>query len=443
MKHLLFIASLLAAILLALPLPVRSQKAPIPTKIIEAKTVFLLSETGDERHLDAAYKALRRWGRWEIVGDREKADLVLLLTVVEKAGPSVTSGNVASFPGRTHCNQFPGTTMSSCTTYPGGTIDTRRTIPTTTSEYYIHVLDASSGNPLWMVAGTAQDLVDSLRKRFREQSSFSPKPTSERLPTPSHQTSEPGNRLYIDGYDKAFPGNRWVADCLMDKLEESGAFTFQNSRESAEAILTLDVNIPGGSSRILWGKAPSVRLVVTGPDGSLLWKGENEYKKATTVWGAATDIPCGLANGIADKFVKAMQGVPFRKAVSQMPSSASSVNVAAQAKEPATPAAAPKPANESPSAPTVQQQVEPSAVTFKSSPEGADITVDGKFIGSTPSTVQLAPGDHEVTIQKRESVVSRIAGGEVTVPIYKIWKRTLTVNPGGAITVDATLEKVQ
>ena len=87
--------------------------------------------------------------------------------------------------------------------------------------------------------------------------------------------------------------------------------------------------------------------------------------------------------------------------------------------------------------------MEPSAVTFKSSPEGADITVDGKFIGMTPSTVQLAPGDHEVTIQKIESDVGRNADGEVTVPIYKIWKRTLTVNPGGAITLDATLEKVQ
>ena len=85
----------------------------------------------------------------------------------------------------------------------------------------------------------------------------------------------------------------------------------------------------------------------------------------------------------------------------------------------------------------------PSTVIIKSDPQGADITVDGEFIGMTPSTVQLASGNHEVTIQKGESDVTRIAGGEVTDPIYKIWKRTLTVNPGGAVTVDAALEKVQ
>ena len=282
-------------ILLVLPLPMRAQKAPVPTKIIEAKTVFLLNQTGDERHLDAAYKALRKWGRWEIVGDREKADLVLLLNMSEKAGPAVSFGSAGSYPGTTYCNPFPGTSMTNCTTYPGATYDTRTSIPTKTREYYIHVLDASSGDPLWTAPGTAQDLVDSLRKRFREQSSFSPKPTSERLPTP-----------------------------LEKQLQQT---------------------------------------------------------------------PVGP--------------------------------------------------NSNPSAEEKQQQVEPSAVTLKSSPEGADITVDGKFIGMTPSTVQLAPGDHEVTIQKIESDVRRIAGGEVTVPTYKIWKRTLTGHPGGVITVDAILEKVQ
>ena len=69
-----------------------------------------------------------------------------------------------------------------------------------------------------------------------------------------------------------------------------------------------------------------------------------------------------------------------------------------------------------------------STVVLKSTPDGADITVDGKYVGSTPSTVQLAPGDHSISIEKTG---------------FKPWQRTMTVNPGGIVTLDATLEKTQ
>jgi hypothetical protein len=68
----------------------------------------------------------------------------------------------------------------------------------------------------------------------------------------------------------------------------------------------------------------------------------------------------------------------------------------------------------------------PSSVRFNSSPAGADITVDGKYMGSTPSTLQLAPGSYVVVIQQ--------AG-------YTLWQRTLGVTSGEQVSVDATLEK--
>ncbi|MCX6618899.1 MAG: PEGA domain-containing protein, partial [Acidobacteria bacterium] len=68
-----------------------------------------------------------------------------------------------------------------------------------------------------------------------------------------------------------------------------------------------------------------------------------------------------------------------------------------------------------------------SVVQVKSTPEGADITVDGKYVGSTPSSLRLTSGDHQISIEK--------AG-------FKLWQRTLTVHPGGNITIDATLEKL-
>jgi hydrogenase maturation factor len=68
-----------------------------------------------------------------------------------------------------------------------------------------------------------------------------------------------------------------------------------------------------------------------------------------------------------------------------------------------------------------------SSVIIKSSPEGADISIGGKFMGNTQSTLRLAPGDHTITIEK--------AG-------YKSWQRIITLSAGGSTTIDATLEKL-
>jgi hypothetical protein len=69
-----------------------------------------------------------------------------------------------------------------------------------------------------------------------------------------------------------------------------------------------------------------------------------------------------------------------------------------------------------------------STVVIKSSPEGADISIDGKFVGSTPSTLTLSPGEHNIVIEKTG---------------FKSWQRTMTVSTSGSVTVDASLEKTQ
>lgn len=68
-----------------------------------------------------------------------------------------------------------------------------------------------------------------------------------------------------------------------------------------------------------------------------------------------------------------------------------------------------------------------SSLLVKSAPDGAEITVDGKFAGSTPSTLQLKSGDHTISVKK--------AG-------YVLWERTITLSAGGNITIDASLEKI-
>src|SRR6266849_2633803 len=67
-----------------------------------------------------------------------------------------------------------------------------------------------------------------------------------------------------------------------------------------------------------------------------------------------------------------------------------------------------------------------SSVEVKSTPDGADITVDEKYMGSTPSTLKLAAGDHKIKLEKSG---------------FKTWERTLTVSVGATATVNPTLDK--
>jgi len=65
--------------------------------------------------------------------------------------------------------------------------------------------------------------------------------------------------------------------------------------------------------------------------------------------------------------------------------------------------------------------------SFSSTPSGADITVDGKYVGNTPSEIAVSAGAHVV--------VFSLAG-------FVEWKRELTVAAGsGVVNVTATLQK--
>ncbi|MFZ0950752.1 MAG: PEGA domain-containing protein [Candidatus Sulfotelmatobacter sp.] len=68
----------------------------------------------------------------------------------------------------------------------------------------------------------------------------------------------------------------------------------------------------------------------------------------------------------------------------------------------------------------------PARVQLESDPPGADIEVDGSFVGNTPSDVQVAEGEHTVTVKK--------AG-------FKDWERKLKVTSGSSVRLNAELEK--
>jgi hypothetical protein len=67
---------------------------------------------------------------------------------------------------------------------------------------------------------------------------------------------------------------------------------------------------------------------------------------------------------------------------------------------------------------------EQARVQVSSTPDGADIEVDGSFVGNTPSTVGVSAGQHKLSVKKSG---------------FKSWERSISVS-GGQVNVNATLE---
>jgi hypothetical protein len=64
------------------------------------------------------------------------------------------------------------------------------------------------------------------------------------------------------------------------------------------------------------------------------------------------------------------------------------------------------------------------SITIDSTPAGADIEVDGNFMGNTPSTIAISSGSHEIAVKKKG---------------YENWTRKLNVT-AGSVHLNAELE---
>lgn len=93
----------------------------------------------------------------------------------------------------------------------------------------------------------------------------------------------------------------------------------------------------------------------------------------------------------------------------------------------AEPKSTPAPATETTLAsalPSAIDSIKKASLNIGSNQPGADVDIDGSFVGSTPSTIQLEMGDHEITVHKKG---------------FQDWRRKIKIT-GGNISISADLD---
>jgi hypothetical protein len=105
--------------------------APLPDKVVAAKTVMLVNESGTARFGDDLYQQVKAWNRWQVVTDRGKADLILVLSPSDTVPVVVSSGSA---------------TDSGQTVYGTG-VTARGNMET--QHWHLYLMDAKTGENLW------------------------------------------------------------------------------------------------------------------------------------------------------------------------------------------------------------------------------------------------------------------------------------------------------
>lgn len=83
-------------------------------------------------------------------------------------------------------------------------------------------------------------------------------------------------------------------------------------------------------------------------------------------------------------------------------------------------------ASQSPAAPAPAATPTTAKLSVTSTPDGADIEVDGSFVGNTPSDIDVLAGEHTVAVKKTG---------------FQTWEKKLKVSNGSNVHLKAELEK--
>ena len=105
-------AFVVAVLLASLPAHGKDKKkvpaAPLPAVIVNAKKIFLANGGGSNLAYDAFYSKMKEWGKYEVVGSPDEADLVVELAYrVDKGGTRVwSSTNTYNNTTQVHSTQI-------------------------------------------------------------------------------------------------------------------------------------------------------------------------------------------------------------------------------------------------------------------------------------------------------------------------------------------------
>ena len=150
-------------------------------------------------------------------------------------------------------------------------------------------------------------------------------------------------------------------------------------------------------------------------------------------WGAGGSIASKVFKGVEDELKSSAHATvtpspavaPIQPA-SVTPKQADSQPVPVAPTQPNSVATTQPAPSSAPRQAASSSALEQATVEFWSSPAGAAIELDGKYIGSTPSTVTVQAGEHTITMRKQD---------------FGTWQKTMKVTSGN-LRVAAYMQQV-
>ena len=148
-----FLAMFLLTLLLTFPVAAKETYAPLPEKLMRAKTVYVENKTNDAQVADVAFRELPK--KYVLVNDRSKADLVFVLTMATHEAIYSNGTRVS--------NQISNTTITT-----GGQIYSY-----TAGSITLEIQDA--GGTVWANTkpfsrkGATKELMNDLKRRIERQ----------------------------------------------------------------------------------------------------------------------------------------------------------------------------------------------------------------------------------------------------------------------------------
>lgn len=151
-------AAALLCLAVCLASSAKTVHAPLPPALLEAKSVYIQNDAGSADFADKCYSELSAWGRFTVVTDPKKADLIFRIS---------SSTRTTGYHGDT-----------SADTYGGGSSTDIHAVQSSRTQ--IDVIERSSGNVLWSESkawgglytgfrSATKSIIKELRKRMEEQ----------------------------------------------------------------------------------------------------------------------------------------------------------------------------------------------------------------------------------------------------------------------------------